>query len=441
TTLTNAGGSSGTSDGFVAKLTDAGTSATVAWAQRLGGPGDDGVYGLATSGPNIYVAGFFSGTTTGFGSTTLTSAGGYDVFVSRLTDAGNAATTTWAQRLGGPGSDVPYKLVATGSTLYLAGAFAATVGFGSTMLVSAGGSDGFVARLADTGSAAAVNWAQTVGSPGSDEVTDMAVSGSSLYVTGSFSASVPLGATTLVSAGGTDSFVAKLTDAGSTSAYTWARGMGGLRDDAGYRLATSGGKVYVAGQFGEDGTSTAPASATFGTTVLQSVGGRDIFVTKLIDAGGTSSFAWTQQAGSTYGDTVFGLALSSTSVYVGGYFYGPSIAFGTRTLTNPYPSGGASNGFFASLGDITLPTRAALSATLRLYPNPAAASATVPVPEAAGLTTATLTLTDARGRTVRTAQPAPGTNHLLDLTGLAPGLYVVRVQAGTTLATQQLTVQ
>lgn len=154
TTLTSSG-----SDIFVAKYSPA-TSGFV-WAQQAGGAYNK-VYGLAVSGSSVYIAGFFAGTI-GFGGVALTSAGGNDGFVAKLTDAGATASFTWAQRFGGAGSDAAYGLAVNGPAVYVAGEFGGTAAFGPLALASAGNQDGFVAKLVDAGPTAAVAWAQRLG--------------------------------------------------------------------------------------------------------------------------------------------------------------------------------------------------------------------------------------------------------------------------------------
>lgn len=94
-----------------------------------------------------------------------------------------------------------------------------------------------------------------------------------------------------------------------------------------------------------------------------------------------------------------------------------------------------------------LPTLAAQSVrpalAVEVFPNPARGAATVQLPAAAGTTAATLTLTDVLGRTVqsRTATPTADRRHELNLTGLAPGLYTLRVQVGAASAARRLVVQ
>ena len=99
TTLTKAG-PAGIPDGFVAKLTDAGSTGSFVWAQRVGGTGDDYVYALAISGTSVHIAGYFDSSTAGFGSIILPNpAPGYPVgFLASFTDNILTATTAASPR-------------------------------------------------------------------------------------------------------------------------------------------------------------------------------------------------------------------------------------------------------------------------------------------------------------------------------------------------------
>ena len=98
-TLTSAGGS----DAFVAKWSPASNRFT--WAQRAGGSGDDETRALTVRGASVYAAGNFGGPTAAFGANTLANAGGSDIFVAKLTDAGATASYAWAAQAGGPGDE------------------------------------------------------------------------------------------------------------------------------------------------------------------------------------------------------------------------------------------------------------------------------------------------------------------------------------------------
>ena len=69
-----------------------------------------------------------------FGSTTLTSAGGSDVFVAKLDSVGNFL---WAVRSGGTDSDRGERIALDSSgNIYVSGYFSGTSNFGSTTLTS-----------------------------------------------------------------------------------------------------------------------------------------------------------------------------------------------------------------------------------------------------------------------------------------------------------------
>ncbi len=169
--------SAGSNDAFVAKWSAA--SNTFVWARRAGGTGRDQAIALTVSGANIYAAGYFRSVTADFGSSTLTSAGRADVFVTKLTDAGSTGTFAWAQRAGGVYDDGSFNattqgrslaLASTGAALYLAGSFGSpTADFGGTTLTNAtsqgGPNDVFVARLTDAGSTGTFAWAYRAGGP------------------------------------------------------------------------------------------------------------------------------------------------------------------------------------------------------------------------------------------------------------------------------------
>ena len=79
-----------------------------------------------------------------------------------------------------------------------------------------------------------------------------------------------------------------------------------------------------------------------------------------------------------------------------------------------------------------------------LYPNPATDSFTLLVPAVAGATKVTATLLNSLGQAVRTqsaALSAAGVQLPFDTAHLASGFYLVRVQAGNSVATKRVTIQ
>jgi len=145
TTLT----SRGNSDIFVAKLDSSGNWL---WAKKAGGKGYDKGHGIAVdAGNNSYVTGIFEGSAT-FGSTTLINKSSeyyYDIFIAKLDSSGN---WLWAKNAGGTGTDWGHGIsVDASGNSYVTGYFDSDATFGSTTLTSNGGNDIFVAKLDSSG--------------------------------------------------------------------------------------------------------------------------------------------------------------------------------------------------------------------------------------------------------------------------------------------------
>ena len=438
--LTKAGvPTSNESDVFVVKLTNAGSPV---WAQRVGGSDSESVDGMAVVGNAVYLTGSFESSSLALGNATLANAGGSDVFVAKLLDAGPTSTVSWAMQAGGPGLDQVSGLAVSGSSVYLTGAFTQPAAFGATTLNpgTAGREDLFVAKVTDAGSSGAFAWAMWGGSTARTFARSLAVAGSSVYVAGEFSGSTAtFGPVVLTNAGSTtstDLFVAKLTDAGSTGEFDWSMRAGGPGYDNADAVAVQGTAVYLGGHF--DG-----ATAAFGSTTLANsgpLGTSDICLARLTDAGSTGRFDWTQVGGSTGSDYCRSLAIRGTSVRVGGSVRVPAT-FGSQVLVARVGGGLSGVSFFAGLTDATLTAVQPAQPTVgvELFPNPAHGTATVRLSAIAG--PATFTILDVLGRTLRTQTATATAKAELDLTGLTPGYYAVHVSVGTSNATQWLMVE
>ncbi|MGI4885500.1 MAG: T9SS type A sorting domain-containing protein [Janthinobacterium lividum] len=448
--LANADPSGATRDVFVAGL--AADTGAFAWAQPAGGPADDYATALAAAGPMVYVAGGFGSATARFGGTALARAGsgGADAFVAALFSLSTEGRFWWAQRAGGAGDDVATAVAVRGASVYVAGRFAsATATFGAVVLANAnpnGSHDAFVAKLTDVSFSADFVWAQRAGGAGDDRANALAVSGAGVYVAGEFQGPTASFGGTVLANTTTDNlyydvFVAKLSDAGPSGAFAWARRAGGPGDDYANALAVRGADVYVAGSFA--GNVLGNAAATFGGTTFTTAGLIDLYVAKLTDAGPSGAFAWATRAGGAGYDYATALAVRDANVYVAGDFASATAGFGALAVANPNSAAAA---YLAALADGTALAAAAPAprAGVAAYPNPARAWATVRVPAVPGAARATLALLDAQGRAVRTwagPLPAGGATAEVELRGLAPGLYRVQVQAGGWRAVQPLVVE
>jgi hypothetical protein len=278
---------------FVAKLDPSGS---VKWAVRGGGPSQDIAYSVASRG-NPYVTGFVSNPTSGpvtFDSTaglpcTLTGVGpSRDIFVVRYTSAGvcqvakragtsqddigygvsvdgpgnvyvtgvssgqafisksnSALNPLWSKTVNGNSTGYGISTDSQGNS-YIAGQFSGTVmnPFG---LTSVGPSDGFVAMFETTVGTAV--WVRTISGPGSDLARGISVRETcDLFVTGSFMGTANFGsATSLVSSGASDIFVARYDVGGGIQ---WVTKAGGSLNEEGRGIsADSFGKASVTGVY------------------------------------------------------------------------------------------------------------------------------------------------------------------------------------------------
>ena len=178
---------------------------------QAGGTGRDGGFGVSvTSDGGAIVTGEFGGTAT-FGSTKMTSNGELDVFVGKISAAGE---WEWATQAGGTGLiDGGGVSVTSDGGAIVSGVFAGTATVGSATLTSNGRkNDVFVGKI----SAAGVwEWVIQAGGTGWDVGFDVSVtSDDGAIVAGYFSGTARFGSTILTSNGAKDVFVGKISAAG-----------------------------------------------------------------------------------------------------------------------------------------------------------------------------------------------------------------------------------
>ncbi|MDD3875736.1 MAG: T9SS type A sorting domain-containing protein [Bacteroidales bacterium] len=138
--------SNGSLDAFVAKYDASGVAL---WAKKSGGANLDRAYGIAIdSDENLITTGYYEGTGT-FGSTQLTSNGDGDGFVAKYNNSG---TLIWAESMGGLYSDWGIALTTdTNKTIYVTGRFEVAADFDTISLTSNGGHDIFVSKISSDG--------------------------------------------------------------------------------------------------------------------------------------------------------------------------------------------------------------------------------------------------------------------------------------------------
>jgi hypothetical protein len=232
-------------------------------------------------------------------------------------------TTPWARRIGAATSDSTNDVAVDASgNVVVAGVFRGQVDVGGKSLVSAGGSDWFLAKYSPTG---ALLWARACGGTLDDAPMSVAVApNGDVVATGRFSGSAAFGGSALQASGPHDIVVAKY--AAADGAHQWSKRFGGTQDDVGNAVAVDGtGAVVVTGYFrGTVDFGGGPISVPFDTDL-------DVFVAKF-DAGG--AHVWSKHFPNTGNDRGYGIATDpSGNIAVTGTFSN-TINLGGGDLTS-----------------------------------------------------------------------------------------------------------
>jgi len=327
----------GTQDAFLAEYAPGGA---LLWARDLPGtPGGRGVGSAVAvdAAGDVALGGQFTGSAT-FGPGVTASAPGdaVDAFVAEFTAGGgylwaNSYNNGTTQAVNGLATDAAGDVFATGNFLG-AGNFGQSGG----PLAGGSGTNGFALKLTPAGATA---WAVAVGGTGSQQGKRIAVDGTGdVYLVGTFTVTATLGSSTLATAGGLNSFVAKL--AGTTGALAWADAFTGPAgaEQLGGLAVDPAGDVFVGGAF--SGTA-AIAGATLSAPAPSTP---EAFIAGLNTDGAA---LWVRQLDADQGATVNDLKLDGAGgLYVGGNFSGTATfdPAGSRMI-----SGQGSDGFVTKL--------------------------------------------------------------------------------------------
>ena len=267
---------------------------------------------------------------------------GTDALVQKFSTKGSRL---WIDQFGTSGADVANGVASDGSAVYVVGATGGSLPGNA----NAGGTDAFIRKYNANG---AVLWTRQFGTPATDVASAVAGDGSSVYVAGSTSGTLP-GQTP---SGGEDAFL-RMYDASGTEIWTVQFGTAGA--DAALSVAFDSNAVYVAGQtadalggqpssggtdaflrahdpmgnvlwttqFGTSGTDIARAAATDGTSLFvtgstngalpgqASAGGTDAF---LLEYGLDGTESWAVQFGGPSSDQALALAVEPGAIFVAG---------------------------------------------------------------------------------------------------------------------------
>jgi len=299
---------------------------TVLWAESAGGNDEDGGYSVATDASNnVYITGYFFSPSITFGSTTLINQGSYDMFIVKYDPNGSVL---WAKS-GGKVSDDYGRAVITDSfnNVYVAGSFQSSgINFGSTILTNTDITETtHDLFIVKYDSAGTVLWAKSYG--GTNDEYARALANDSL---GNLyfigNFNSPTLAFDSITLANVGSYDMFIVKCDTAGVVLWANSAGGTGNDYGNSTATDPfGNVYIIGGF-------ASPTITIDTTTLTNSGIYNIYLAKCNSAG---TFLWAKKAGGIGTDDGYDISTDgSGNIYVTGYFSSPTLIFGSTTLTN-----------------------------------------------------------------------------------------------------------
>jgi hypothetical protein len=330
-------------------------------ALQFGGTGvDAGSDSAVDSAGNIYTVGIFS-STVDFDSSdaifNLTSAGGYDAYITKNDKNGNFL---WAKQFGGSGNESANSVaIDSSSNVVIGGAISA----GSNIRIASQSESNFTstdAILLKLDSNGNFLWRNIYSSPGAESIRDVALDTTTgqIYTIGTTNAPSGTPAATFgkltnfkAQIGTADIFVNKVSDTGTA---IWTGSFGSYAQDEANSIAFGNGKVYIVGAIGNSITGGAfSIASTDRTSWITStdmpytgVGASATLVGYALQLDATSGdFGWSKTFGSTVSThktslrTVAYNAADGGSIWVGGSFNGsttwtnPGVT-STRTSTN-----------------------------------------------------------------------------------------------------------
>jgi len=306
-----------------------------AWEWAKSGYGNIDDYGqsvVTDAVGNVYVCGTFNSSTFTYGAGSLINPGcsfiGEACDVVYLLKCDPYGNPIWIKSPTGSGGAISVTIDNNGNILVAGTFYSAAITFGTTTLIndSNNTADVFLVKYDTSGN---VIWARSAGGKKDDIAT--AVKSDQIgnaYISGYFiSPTITFGTTTLTndSPGIADIFIVKYDANGNVK---WAKRSGGKEDDEANYLATDAQcNVYVTGYFNSP-------SIIFGHDTLMNGGGyQNMFVVKYDSSG---NFIWANDPGSN--DNINPASISTDlygSVYITGYYWGFTAAFGPFTFTNP----------------------------------------------------------------------------------------------------------
>lgn len=360
--------SSGNLDAFIAKFSNDGS---LIWIKKIGGLGENSIRDITLdANQQLWITGYYYNSLEIENDTLFNPISFYTIFVAKLDASGQIQfikSYHCTERLY-----VNAIAADQSGNVVIGGSFTGTVDWDGELMVngSADYTDPYLVKFNSQGD---IVWTKRAWSSFDDEILDVQIaSDNSIYVSGTFRATLNFVAFSLYSAGAGDMFIAKYNPDG---VILWGRSAGGTDWDSGNQISLDHlGSVYVWGSYN--------GSATFGNALtLFSMGYNDMYVAKYDSYG---NFLWVNEVKNILDGTCHAINLTSQGKILVMGMFGESLIVGDTMMMAPtYYS---YNLFIAQLNNSwlsdvinQLPTEI-ISDAIICYPNPSNGVLSVNVP-------------------------------------------------------------
>ena len=409
------------SDGFIGKFNPHGE---LLWIKTFGFKDMDGGIDLISNDTMVFLCGVFKDSIYLY-TTLLISNGNTDIFIASLDSYGNYQ---WIEQIGGTWWDVPRSIsIDNNNDIILSGILSETVSFGNTdtSAISNGSSDAFIAKYSTNGD---FYWVKSFG--GIEDDGNIAASSdfeNNIFLSGFFKGNVYFDGIPLTSYNEYDYFICKLSTNGSV---IWAKKIETtfypIEDFWNKSLiCDESGNLYITGWYRD--------SLVYDSLTVQSNGSYDIFVMKIDNNG---NLIWCLTAGNnhSYGDYSRSIARDGNgNLYITGRFYS-TLFFGDSSVT----SYGSADVFVAKLHEDPVSVvynEDNTSLEITVYPNPATDYVNIGYPL---MQFEKVEIVSIKGRVLRTFN---GNQNILDVSGLASGVYLLKLDAGKMIYVKRIIIQ
>lgn len=337
----------GSGDKFVAKYNSAGD---LIWVKQFNGTLFLLNEIMASFSGELFITGAFSGTfdsDPNAGTANLVSNGSRDIFIIRLSSAGNLV---WSKNIGGGGNDVGNSITVDNlSNVIVGGYFLNTVDFdpgaGTFNLVSSFSSDAFLVKLDANGNFAWADNVSRANAAGSfSAVTSLDTDDAmNIYYTGYFNGNIDLNPDNGIDqlhtsiAGTNDIFIGKV-DAGGN--YGWGNVIGSGNSESAVCLRNDFvNQIYLTGNF----TGTLDCDPSASVNSITSIGGIDAFAL-ILDVSG--NFVFAKNMGGPDDDFGYGVEAAYDGFLVTGTYQNSFSFFGGGNSQTVLGGGGGPNDIF-----------------------------------------------------------------------------------------------